>query len=114
MKERKIVLQILGIHCAACAQGIESGLARLDGIIDAKVNFTAKEAIVKFNGEKATQDQTEPFLGPLLQCHNDPLAAGVLYPSLMVLIPPQAAAASMIMSDITVVANSMLLSRWKP
>jgi hypothetical protein len=39
--------------------------------MDAKVNFTAKEAIVKFNGEKATQDQTEPFLGLLLQSHND-------------------------------------------
>jgi Cu+-exporting ATPase len=43
-----------------------------------------------------------------------PLAAGVLYPSLMILIPPQAAAASMILSDITVVGNSMLLNRWKP
>ena len=47
MKEREIVLQILGMHCAACAQGIESGLARLDGIVEARVNFAAKEAIVK-------------------------------------------------------------------
>ncbi len=43
-----------------------------------------------------------------------PLAAGVLYPTLGVLIPPEAAATSMILSDITVVGNSMLLRRFKP
>jgi Cu+-exporting ATPase len=43
-----------------------------------------------------------------------PLAAGVLYPALGVLIPPEAAATSMILSDITVVGNSMLLRRFKP
>jgi Cu+-exporting ATPase len=43
-----------------------------------------------------------------------PLAAGVLYPALGVLIPPEAAATLMILSDITVVGNSMLLRRFKP
>jgi Cu+-exporting ATPase len=43
-----------------------------------------------------------------------PLAAGVAFSSLGVLIPPEAAAASMILSDITVVANSFLLRRFKP
>jgi Cu+-exporting ATPase len=43
-----------------------------------------------------------------------PLAAGVLYPSFHVLIPPEFAAAAMVISDITVVGNSMLLRRWKP
>ena len=43
-----------------------------------------------------------------------PLAAGVLYLPLHILIPPEAAAASMILSDLTVVGNSMLLKRWKP
>jgi Cu+-exporting ATPase len=43
-----------------------------------------------------------------------PLAAGVLYSTVGVLIPPEAAAASMILSDITVVGNSMLLRRFKP
>jgi len=42
-----------------------------------------------------------------------PLAAGVLQPFLGVLIPPEAAATSMILSDITVVGNSMLLRRFK-
>jgi Cu+-exporting ATPase len=43
-----------------------------------------------------------------------PLAAGAFYYALDVLIPPQAAATSMILSDITVVGNSMLLRRFKP
>lgn len=43
-----------------------------------------------------------------------PLAAGVLYLPFGILIPPEAAATSMILSDLTVVGNSMLLRRWKP
>ena len=43
-----------------------------------------------------------------------PLAAGILYPFLQVLVRPEIAAATMILSDITVVGNSMLLKRWKP
>ena len=43
-----------------------------------------------------------------------PLAAGVLYPSLSILVRPEIAAATMILSDITVVGNSMLLKSWKP
>ena len=43
-----------------------------------------------------------------------PLAAGILYPAFQVLVRPEIAAATMILSDITVVGNSMLLKRWKP
>jgi cation transport ATPase len=40
-----------------------------------------------------------------------PLAAGVLQPFLGVLIPPEAAATSMILSDITVVGNSIVTEK---
>jgi Cu+-exporting ATPase len=43
-----------------------------------------------------------------------PLAAGVLYPAFGILVIPEFAATAMILSDITVVGNSMLLRRWKP
>lgn len=43
-----------------------------------------------------------------------PLAAGILYSSLGILVRPEIAAATMILSDITVVGNSMLLKRWNP
>jgi Cu+-exporting ATPase len=57
MKEREIILQILGMHCTACATGIELGLKRLDGVIGANVNFATKEAIVRFDEEKVTLDK---------------------------------------------------------
>jgi len=52
MKEQEVVLQILGMHCPACAQRIENSLSKLDGITEAKVNFAFKEAIVRFNSDK--------------------------------------------------------------
>jgi Cu+-exporting ATPase len=57
LKEKELVLQILGMHCAACATGIESGLKRLDGVTDARVSFATKEAIVKFDEDKVTLDK---------------------------------------------------------
>ena len=57
MKEKEVVLQILGMHCTACATGIESGLKRLDGVIEAAVNFATKEAIVKYDEDKVTLDK---------------------------------------------------------
>lgn len=57
MKEKEVILQILGMHCAACATGIESGLKRLDGVTEASVNFATKEAVVKFDEEKVTLDK---------------------------------------------------------
>jgi len=57
MKEKEVVLQILGMHCSACAQGIESGLSRLDGVLEAKVSFAAKEAIVRFDPDRVTVEK---------------------------------------------------------
>jgi len=57
LKEKEVVLQILGMHCTACATGIESGLKRLDGVTDARVSFATKEAIVKFDEDKVTLDK---------------------------------------------------------
>ncbi|MGA3192623.1 MAG: heavy metal translocating P-type ATPase [Candidatus Bathyarchaeia archaeon] len=57
MKEKEVVLQILGMHCTACATGIESGLKRLDGVIEAGVNFATKEAVVKYDEDKVTLDK---------------------------------------------------------
>ena len=57
MKEKEVVLQILGMHCPACAQGIETGLGRTEGIIEAKVNFASKEALVKYDEAKIDLDK---------------------------------------------------------
>jgi copper chaperone CopZ len=57
MKEREVVLQILGMSCPSCSEGIQTGLARLEGVVDAKVNFASKEAIVKFDEDKISLDK---------------------------------------------------------
>lgn len=57
MKEREVVLQILGMSCPSCSEGIQTGLARLEGVIDAKVNFASKEAIVKFDEDMISLDK---------------------------------------------------------
>jgi len=57
LKEKEVVLQILGMHCTACATGIESGLKRLDGVMEAAVNFATKEAMVKYDEDKVTLDK---------------------------------------------------------
>ncbi|MEM4181785.1 MAG: heavy metal-associated domain-containing protein [Candidatus Pacearchaeota archaeon] len=46
---KKIIIPISGMHCASCAQKIESNLKKLDGIIKANVNFATEKATVEFN-----------------------------------------------------------------
>ncbi|HII99988.1 MAG TPA: copper-translocating P-type ATPase [Candidatus Methanomethylophilaceae archaeon] len=43
-----------------------------------------------------------------------PLAAGILYPSMGILLPPIVAAAAMAMSDASVIGNALLLKRYSP
>ncbi|WP_245454315.1 heavy metal translocating P-type ATPase [Aquabacter cavernae] len=43
-----------------------------------------------------------------------PVAAGVLYPALGLLLSPMVAAAAMSLSSVSVIANALLLRRWKP
>jgi|SRR5271157_113984 len=57
MKEREVILQILGMSCPSCSEGIQAGLARLDGVMEAKVNFASKEAIVRFDEDKIGLDK---------------------------------------------------------
>ena len=43
-----------------------------------------------------------------------PLAAGLLYPAFGLLLSPMVAAAAMSLSSVSVIANALLLRRWKP
>lgn len=48
MAELKISMPVSGMTCANCAANIERGLKKLDGIIDASVNFSAERLFVEY------------------------------------------------------------------
>ncbi len=47
-RERRTV-EIAGMHCASCAETIESALADVPGVVDADVNYATDEATVEYN-----------------------------------------------------------------
>ncbi|MCK1993763.1 copper-translocating P-type ATPase [Peribacillus muralis] len=49
MKETR--MQISGMTCAACANRIEKGLNRLEGVEEATVNFALEKSIIKYDAE---------------------------------------------------------------
>jgi Cu+-exporting ATPase len=55
--ERKETLNISGMSCAACAARIEKGLAKIDGVKQANVNFAIEKASVEFDDSVANKEQ---------------------------------------------------------
>lgn len=51
-KKQEVNLAILGMTCAACANRIEKGLKRMDGVNEANVNFTLEKATVIINPDQ--------------------------------------------------------------
>ncbi len=48
IRREKVMIPISGMHCAACAANIERALRRVDGVIDAQVNFATEKATVEY------------------------------------------------------------------
>ena len=46
---KKIIISISGMHCASCAQKIESALKKLNGVTKVNVNFATEKATVEFD-----------------------------------------------------------------
>lgn len=59
MEQRQTTLQITGMTCAACANRIEKGLNKLEGVSEATVNFALEQATVTFDGSKVDLAQME-------------------------------------------------------
>jgi len=49
---KKATISIAGMHCASCAVNIEKGLAILDGVRQARVNYASEKAFVEYNPEQ--------------------------------------------------------------
>jgi copper chaperone CopZ len=53
---KEVVLKIEGMSCPSCAFGLERVLKRLDGVVDANVSYSKKEARVKYIEGKVKVD----------------------------------------------------------
>lgn len=56
---KQTTFSIAGMTCAACANRIEKGLSKMEGVSEATVNFALEKATVTFDPEKATVKQME-------------------------------------------------------
>jgi Cu+-exporting ATPase len=54
--ESRIDIPVSGMSCASCAAHIQEGLAGLEGVRSAAVNFAAERATVVYDGTKVTLD----------------------------------------------------------
>lgn len=59
VKQEQATLQITGMTCAACANRIEKGLSRMDGVARATVNFAMEQASVRFDPGKVDRELLE-------------------------------------------------------
>lgn len=49
----KLDLRISGMSCASCVAKIEKGLSRVPGVVEARVNFAAEKATIKYDSAEA-------------------------------------------------------------
>lgn len=53
----KITLHIEGMHCGACAVGIQMLVSQMDGVQSAAVDYEGKKGAFEFDAAKVTKDQ---------------------------------------------------------
>ncbi|SFI61967.1 heavy metal translocating P-type ATPase [Thermoflavimicrobium dichotomicum] len=59
MPTKQISIQIAGMTCAACANRIEKALSRMDGVMEANVNFALERANVSYDPERVDLTEIE-------------------------------------------------------
>lgn len=62
---REIHLLVEGIHCAACVWLIENSLSKIEGILEANVNLSAKKLRLKWDNESIKLSQVLSQLGKI-------------------------------------------------
>jgi len=62
---KKATISISGMHCASCAQKIESNLRKLKGVKSANVNIATERATVEFNEKTTSEDKITDLIEKL-------------------------------------------------
>lgn len=57
MSQKETTLQITGMTCASCANRIEKGLKKIEGVEEANVNFALEKTHIKYDPEKTDVSQ---------------------------------------------------------
>ena len=57
MNKRKVIIEIRGMHCTACAKTIEKALKKQTGITNVNVNFATEKALVEYDPNRADLDR---------------------------------------------------------
>jgi Cu2+-exporting ATPase len=52
---RQSDLSVPGLHCAACIRAVETGLARLSGVAQVRVNLSTRRVAVQWRGDEAPE-----------------------------------------------------------
>lgn len=63
--EQKESFKIAGMSCAACSARIEKSLSKLDGVIEANVNFAVEKASVKYDNAVINNEKIEEAINKL-------------------------------------------------
>lgn len=53
----KIELHIEGMHCGACATGIQMLVSQMDGVSSVFVDYDTKKGVFEFDSAKVTKEQ---------------------------------------------------------
>ncbi len=53
----KIELKIEGMHCGACATGIQMLTSQMDGVASSFVDYDGKKGVFEFDPAKVTKEQ---------------------------------------------------------
>lgn len=61
----KIELKIEGMHCGACATGIQMLVSQMDGVKSIFVDYESKKGTVEFDPAKVSQEQIFKEIGTL-------------------------------------------------
>ena len=61
----KIELHIEGMHCGACATGIQMLTSQMDGVKEVFVDYEGKKGTFEFDSSKVTKEQIIKSIGEL-------------------------------------------------
>ena len=62
MQKRKEIIRIGGMHCASCAQSVESALRHEPGIISVNVNFATEKALLEYDDDKISLERVSKII----------------------------------------------------